>query len=215
MGTVKLGDLRRLTPIDGRFGYGRGQPVDRHYIEQFLAAHASDIYGTVLEVGDASYTRRFGGSRVIRSEVLSPQIREGVTLVGDLSSGEGLTSDTFDCAVITQTLLLIYDVHAALTTLRRILKSGGVLLLTVPGICQIARADDERWGDFWRFTPRGTGRLVGDVFGADNTRVESRGNVLSATAFLYGLAAHELTPEELAHHDPDYPVTIAVRAEKR
>src|SRR6185312_2075371 len=63
-GRVRFGDLRRTTPIASDFGYARGGPVDRYYIEGFLARHADDIRGRVLEVGDASYTHRFGGSRV-------------------------------------------------------------------------------------------------------------------------------------------------------
>ena len=37
--------------------------MDRHYIERFLAQHAVDVQGRVLEVGDDAYTRRFGGER--------------------------------------------------------------------------------------------------------------------------------------------------------
>ena len=44
--------------------------------------------------------------------------------------------------------------------------------------------------------------------------VETHGNVLAATAFLYGIALEELRKEELDFSDPDYEVTIAVRAVK-
>jgi hypothetical protein len=36
--------------------------------------------------------------------------------------------------------------------------------------------------------------------------------VLAASAFLYGLSAAELTPEELDAVDACYPVTVAARA---
>jgi len=55
--TIDLGDLRRITPIDSGFGLGRGKPVDRHYIEDFLARNRDDIRGRVLEVGEDTYTR--------------------------------------------------------------------------------------------------------------------------------------------------------------
>ena len=42
--------------------------------------------------------------------------------------------------------------------------------------------------------------------------VESHGNVLAASAFLYGLATSELTRVELDWRDPEYEVLIAVRA---
>jgi len=44
--------------------------------------------------------------------------------------------------------------------------------------------------------------------------VEAFGNVLAACAFLHGLSAEDLTPEELNHHDPDYQLLITVRARK-
>jgi hypothetical protein len=43
---------------------------------------------------------------------------------------------------------------------------------------------------------------------------EARGNVLLADGFLYGLAAHERTREELEHDDARFPVSILVRAFK-
>jgi hypothetical protein len=39
--------------------------------------------------------------------------------------------------------------------------------------------------------------------------------VLSATGFLYGLAASDLTGDELAAHDRLYEVIVGVRAVKR
>jgi hypothetical protein len=56
--------------------------------------------------------------------------------------------------------------------------------------------------------------LFGDVFGREDVEVTTYGNVLSASSFLYGLAAEELAPEQLAYEDPDFPVTVAIRAVK-
>ena len=54
VGRVRLGSLRRLKPISPDWGSERGLPIDRYYIGQFLAAHAQDIRGHVLEIGDDS-----------------------------------------------------------------------------------------------------------------------------------------------------------------
>jgi hypothetical protein len=115
--------------------------------------------------------------------------------------------------VLTQTLHLIYDVRAAISTLHRILRPGGVLLTTFPGISQI---DHYEWGEswYWAFTARSARRLFEEVFAADGVKVETHGNVFAATAFLQGIALEELRREELDHNDPDYQVTIAVRAVK-
>ena len=45
--------------------------IERHYIEAFLEQHASDIQGRVLEMGDPTYTVKFGGSRVTQADVLT------------------------------------------------------------------------------------------------------------------------------------------------
>jgi len=212
---VHWGTLRRLTPVSRVFGFDRGLCLDRYYIEGFLGRCSSDIKGRVLEIGDASYTRRFGGQRVTQSDVLhvepgNPQ----ATLVGDLSTGQGVPASSFDCLVLTQTFLVIYDIKEAVCNCHAALKPGGVLLATFPGISQISRYDMDRWGDYWRFTDASARRLFGDVFGPENVTVNTYGNVLVACAFLHGLAAHELRQKELDYRDPDYQVIITVRAVK-
>ncbi len=215
VGRVRFGDLRRLTPISRCFGFDRGLPVDRYYIERFLARNASEIVGRVLEIGDDSYTRRFGGSRVSRSDVL--HVHAGnprATYVGDLTDPDVLPANTFDCIVLTQTLQLIYDVPLAIRCVHRALAPGGAVLVTAPGISQIDRGE---WGRtwFWSFTPAALRRLFGEVFGPDAVMVERYGNVFSATAFLQGLAVEELETSDLDPVDEAYPVIVALRARKR
>jgi hypothetical protein len=214
LGRTRFGDLYRLTPISDCFGFDRGLPVDRYYIERFLARHASEIAGHVLEIGDAEYTQKFGGARVSRSDVL--HVHQGnprATIVGDVTDPAVLPPSAFDCIVITQTLQLIFDVRLAIERLHRALAPGGVALVTVPGISQIDRG---KWGQtwFWSFTPLAMRRLFGDVFGADGVVVESYGNVFAATAFLQGLAVEELHTADLDPIDDAYPVIVAVRARK-
>ncbi len=215
-GHVRFGDLRRLDPISHNFGFDRGLPIDRYYIEHFISAHQSDVRGHVLEVGDDQYTRKFGGKHVDRSDVISlNQGNLNSTIVADLTHADHLASDTFDCILFTETLQHIYDVRAALQTLHRLLKPGGTLLAAFNGIGQIPRHDMERWGDYWRFTDLSASRLFGEIFSQEHVKVETFGNVLSAAGLLYGLAAEELRPAELEYRHPDYQVLIAVRAEKR
>ena len=214
VGSVSFGNLRRVTPVSRKFGYDRGTPVDRCYIEGFLSRNAADVRGRVLEVGDDAYTRRFGGDRPVQRDVL--HVSEGhpqATVVADLTSADHIPSNAYDCIILTQTLQLIYDVRAALATLHRILKPGGVLLATMPGISQI---DHYEWGSswYWSFTDKSARRLFGEVFRDSHVRVETHGNVLVATAFLQGLALEELQAGVLDYNDPDYQLIIAVRAVK-
>jgi SAM-dependent methyltransferase len=209
--------LRRITPISRRFGWDRGLPIDRYYIERFLAQRAHAIRGHVLEIQDNTYTLKFGGDRVTRSDVLDiAEDNPHATIKADLTRADQLPGETFDCIICTQTLLLIYDLRAALRTLHRLLKPGGVLLVTVPGIAHpICRDEVERdGGDYWRFTNFSARRLFAEFFPADNVEVEAYGNVLTAIAFLHGLAVEELLPSELEYCDPDYEVSIAIKATK-
>jgi SAM-dependent methyltransferase len=213
---VRFGSLRRLTPIASDYGFSRGGPVDRYYIENFLAAHSADIRGRVLEIGDRSYTVRFGGHRVTQSDVLHVEAgNPQATFVGTLTDAPQLPSDAFDCVILTETLFLIYDFRAALETLHRILKPGGALLATFPGVShQICRDEADRWGDYWRFTSYSARRMFGEVFSPDKVQVETFGNVLVAVAFLHGLSAAELKREELDFRDRNYECSITVRAVK-
>src|SRR5713101_8298327 len=106
------------------------------------------------------------------------------------------------------------QVKAAVANSYAALKSGGVLLATCTGISQISRYDMDRWGDYWRLTDASARRLFGDVFGIGNVSIATYGNVRSATAYLQGLAAEDLTEKELEYRDRDYQVVIAVRAVK-
>ena len=214
-GTLRLGSLRRTRPISANYGFDRGTPVDRQYIHRFLQAHAGDVKGRVLEVGDDEYTREFGGSRVTSSEVLhAAEGNPRATVVADLTDAPQLESGVYDCLICTQTLLLIYDVRAAVATLERILAPGGVLLLTVPGVSRICREEAETWGDFWRFTSMSLTRLLEERFPREAIEVQAFGNVLTAVAMLHGIAAEELTGGELDASDPDYEVTLAARVVK-
>ncbi len=213
--TLDLGDLRRLTPIDSGFGLGRGKPVDRHYIEDFLRRHSGDIRGRVLEVAENDYTLEYGGERVTQSDILhADESNPRASLIGDLAAVNPLPSDAFDCFICTQTLTYIYDVQRAVRTIRRILAPGGVLLATVPGISQISPYDRDRWGEYWRFTAQSLGRLLGEEFGSANVEVEVYGNVLASTAFLQGLCTGDLRQDELDHRDQRYPMLVAGRAVK-
>lgn len=207
---ARLGNLRRTTPVSQRYGFDRGTPVDRYYIDKFLTAHRADIRGCGLEVKNAGYLRRYG-TGLERVDILDIDASNpDATIVADLSAADGAPDAAFDCFVLTQTLQFIYDWRAALGHARRILRPGGVLLVTVPAVSRLDRTLSEI--DYWRFTPPGCRRMFGEVFGADRVRVESYGNVLSANAFLMGLAAEELTAKELETADPAFPVLIGVRA---
>lgn len=207
---VRFRHLHRREPLSRRWGFERGKPVDRFYIERFLAAHAADVRGVVLEIGDPGYTRRFGGARVTRSEVLHVDPgAPGATLTGNLETGDGVPADAFDCILLTQTLQFTYDLAAVVGHLHRALREGGVLLLSAPGISAMS---GDRWQEYWRFTDMSVRRLLEERFPAAAVAVEAHGNLLAAGAFLAGMSRQELRLTELLERDPAFQLVVTARA---
>ena len=218
IGMGRLG-MRRLTPVSRNFGFDRGDPVDRYYIDQFMQRHATApgvVRGTVLEVSEPLYIDRYADrDQLDRMEILDASAANPrATVVADLRDAPELESESFDCVICTQTLLLIYELRSAIETLHRILKPGGTLLVTVPGVSQICHPEMETWGDYWRFTTLSARRLLEEFFDPGRVTAETYGNVFTAAAFLYGVAAQELKRSQLDFRDPDYQVLIGIKAVK-
>lgn len=206
--------LEAVGPVSRSFGEDRGLPIDRYYIERFLAGRQQLITGTVLEIADDKYCRRFGRN-VSRYEVLHiDRNNPKATIVGDLTRPDTLPAGAVDCFVCTQTFNFIYDFTAAVQGAHRLLKPGGHLLATVAGISQISRYDMDRWGDYWRFTTLSAQKAFEAVFGAGNVTIDYYGNCLAAVSLLRGLAAEEFSSGALEQKDPDYEVIVTVVARK-
>lgn len=212
---VDFAGLTTATPVSRVFGLDRGTPVNRYYIEKFLAAHSAAIRGRVLEVGGSDYSRRFGGERVERCEVLHATAENpNATIIGDLTDPVTLPAEAMDCFICTQTFDCIFDLQKAVFGAHRLLKPGGILLATMSGIGQISRYDMDRWGEYWRFTTASAARLFEPVF-AGGVEVGSFGNVAAAIAFLQGVAVEELPdPVLLDENDADYQLVVTVVARK-
>jgi SAM-dependent methyltransferase len=204
-------------PVSREFGFDRGLPIDRFYIETFLEHHSQDVRGDVLEFMGDSYTMRFGGEQVRKSDVL--EVVAGnpkATIIADLTNPDQLEPELFDCIICTQVLQMIFDVRSAVAQLHRVLRPGGVLLVTGSGISKVGRhLGVDPWGEYWRFTAQSLAMLLGERFASDSVTVESYGNVRAAAAFLYGIAAQELPPNALTRQDANYELLVAGRAIKK
>jgi SAM-dependent methyltransferase len=204
----------RTAPLSSEWGSERGTLIDRYYIEHFLNQHREDICGHVIEIKDSSYTDLFGVD-VQHKDVLDINpANPHATVIADLCAADAVAADQFDCFILTQTLHLIYDIHAAVSHVHRMLRPGGVLLATVPVISRIV----PRYGlqtDYWRFTTASCNRLFGDQFGPGQVTIQSYGNVSTAIAFLAGMAREELPDKVLASHDDYFPMLVSIRAVKQ
>lgn len=208
-------NILTIKPISRVFGLDRGLPIDRYYIEKFLFENKQLIKGVTLEIAESTYTKKFGNEKVKKALIFN--VKESnikSDIIGNLATGEGITKNLVDCFIMTQTLPFIYDIHGAVKNAVKILKPGGCLLITVPGITQISRYDMSRWGQYWSFTDQSLRKLFEEVIPPSSISIKTYGNVKSAAYFLYGFAQHELTRKELEYQDSDYQLIIGAVIKK-
>uniref|UniRef100_A0A7C4TNP2 Methyltransferase domain-containing protein n=1 Tax=candidate division WWE3 bacterium TaxID=2053526 RepID=A0A7C4TNP2_UNCKA len=202
---------RSLEPISKKFGFDRGTPVDRYYIEKFLEANKGLIEGKCLEIHDNHYTKKYGAEKVTHSDALDVDTdNKAANIIGDLRNLTNVQSNSYDCLIITHTFGVIDEYERAIAECHRILKPGGVLLATVSAM---GIAWDVK-NSFWRFTVASASYVFSKYFKKDLLEVDSYGNVLSGQAFWVGLGAEELSIEELNHNDKHFPVIVTIKAEK-
>lgn len=202
-----------MKPFCREFGFTEGTPIDRYYIEYFLEKHKNDIFGDVVEIADNEYTMKYGNDKVDHSYVMHVNGWGENVIKGNLESGEGIEENQYDCAIITQTLMFIYDFSAAIYNIYKMLKPGGVALITVAGISQLAREDAGNWGSYWCFQPDALIKGFKEKFNG-NIQIESYGNVKLAVAMLYGMCSEEIPQELYEYNDEQYPLIIGVRVKR-
>jgi SAM-dependent methyltransferase len=211
---INWGDLRKSVPISRNYGYDRGTPVDRYYIEKFLEENKADIRGSVLEIKDRSYTERFGGRRVSFSEILDIDTSNKLaTIYADLRDTSALPRAKYDCIILTQALHVIDDYDVVIKNLYKMLKKNGILLCTLPSVSRID-GDFGEEGDFWRFTKASAQYIFKRHFIEDKLQIKTYGNVFTNICFLEGVSVEEITPEELDYYDKYFPLIVCVRAAK-
>lgn len=203
-----------MKPMTTDWGFSRGLPVDRPYIEQFLSQHALCIQGHVLEVGDCVYTQEYGGERVSQSDILDNNNHSRkATIVEDITDARTIMANTYDCLIFTQVLVLIRHCDKALAEMNRILKPGGTALITVPGISHISPLPNEAAHWSWSFYPNTLRWLLEEAkFEKKSIDIQSYGNLKTTVAFLAGLAQQDLEKQDYIINDPSYPLIVTARA---
>jgi SAM-dependent methyltransferase len=197
-------------PLSTVYGFDRGKPADRRWIESFLAGHAQAISGRCLEVQSDEYARHFGGDRVSNVEVLDIDAgNPGATIVGDLQDLDTVPDATFDCVIVTQTLQYLREPRRAVSELHRVLAASGTALVTVPCLGRVEPADG---ADYWRFMPEGAKALFADL--EWRVSIEHFGNALLGVAMWTGMAVEDLPDRVWKTDDPAWPCIVGIAATK-
>lgn len=202
-------------PVSREFGLERGKAIDRYYIEHFLEDNSDLIRGNCIEIAENTYTLRYGGNQVKNAEVLHVEGWGDNVIKGNLETGEGIPKEKYDCAIITQTLMFIFDIKHAAENIYGMLNTGGNALITVSGISQISRYDADLWGSYYSFYEDALNKLFIPLFGKANVKIETYGNVKTACAMLCGLCQEDLVEEDFKTVDRDYPVIISAVLTKK
>jgi len=206
----RWGNLRRTQPFSTSFGFDRGTPVDRYYVERFFRENQQYIRGDVLEIQMSGYTQRFGtGVHLAHSVDINPSVEP--TFVCDLADSDGvLPSARYDCFLLPSTPQHLQRLEPSLRHALRVLKPGGVALATSAALVPLIPDGP----DYWHCSPAGWRQIVERVWAGCEVRVQSYGNCLAAVAAMLGLAFEELTPAELDVEDPRYPVVVTLWCRK-
>jgi hypothetical protein len=212
---VRWGNLRRLSPVSTVYGVERGTPVDRWYMHEFFRGRRELIRGSVLEVQGTEWSTAYGGADVRRVDILDVDpTNPRATVVADLCDPASLPESRYDCIVLPQTLQYLADLDTAIRNLWRAKAAGGTVLITAPTISKLDPTCGST-GDRWRFTNAALDTLVSRNLPDASVEIVEYGNVLTAVSFLLGIAAEELSPAELAHRDPEFPLLVCASISDR
>lgn len=201
-------------PISKYYGLERGNSIDRYYIDKFLERNKNKIRGKCLEILNNHYTTKYSIEKDIESDVLDiDKENKKASIIDDLRNLKKISDNTYDCIILTQVLQFIDDLDSAVSECFRILKPGGVLLVTLPSISRIDCVANIK-GDFWRFTKASAKFLFEKQFESSELDINSFGNAKSGAYFFVGFSQEDVSQKVLEENDQNFPVIITVRAEK-
>lgn len=206
--SLAWGDLRRLVPICPWFGFSRGTPIDRYYLEHFARDVREQVCGCVVDIGGRpAFWQKLGFARVSRRCVVDIAPQSGVDVVGNAADPLLFEADSVDGVLAFNVLEHCPVPQAVVDAVRRWLRPGGKLFCMVPSVQRVHRMPS----DYCRLLPAALEVLFRDW---STMRLHVYGNPLTSIAALMGVAAEELDVGELDALHPDYPVATCAVATK-
>ncbi len=200
--------------ISKRYGFDRGKPIDRYYIEKFIENNKEVIRGKCLEIDNDFYTVRFGGKMVSHKDVLDIIETKRANIKGDIRNLKGkIADDVYDCIILTQTLNVLDDYESSIGECYRILRPGGVLLVTMPTVSpSTSKGNSET--NMWRFSVLGAKYVFGKFFNKEKLKVIGMGNMEAVKFFWMGMSIEDMNEEGLSFKNGDKALIIGIRATK-
>lgn len=181
--------------------------LDRTLLIEGLAAEAGEMRGKLLDVGcgDRPYAYLFknidryygiehpGAVMNVESalRVSFARLRGVVDAFADAKEIP-FVDGTFDCCLCTEVLEHVPDPRIVLNEIRRVLKPGGKVLITVPFVGELHQVPY----DYWRFTPYGLAELFNNS-GFEVARIHSRGTFAIVAGTVCAHAIYRLGAREI------------------
>lgn len=181
----------RDTPLQA-FIRGNRQALERELADsprkQFFSPAAYSQYAVTLPLllkfargrlidlgcGDMPFRSLVGGQLTGYDSLdLFPR-NASVTYVGDIQNMTMIPDETYDTALCVEVLEHVPDPFRAAREIYRILKSGGILVMSVP---HLSRLHDEPH-DYYRYTRHGVRHLL-EQAGFEVAQLEKRGGIVS------------------------------------
>lgn len=205
---IDWGSLRRLMPVCGNFGFTRGWPVDRYYLDQYIAKISNLVTGNVLEVGvyvSDPMKKKFPHSKSFHAvDVIKT---DKVDYAGDIHERSLFSEGSFDTILCFNVLEHCKMPWVVVENMHHWVKKGGQVFCMVP-VTQRRHEDPK---DCWRILPQSLEWMFKSFSKAE---IHCRGNPLTAVSALLGIPSDELSKKELDFDHPDYPVAAFVSCEK-
>ncbi|MBK1987560.1 class I SAM-dependent methyltransferase [Sphaerospermopsis aphanizomenoides BCCUSP55] len=206
--SLNWGDLKKTVPICQAFGLTRGKPVDRYYLNKFIAEIYPQITGNILEIGGIPKDKDFyqvnpGSSYQIMN--LEPGL--GIDIVGDAHDVSMIQPESFDSIITFNVLEHCYAPWQVVENIYTWLKPGGKCFAMVPSAVRLHATPM----DYWRPLPDAFAWMFRNF---SQKKLYVYGNPISVIASYHGIATEELTTEELDAFHPDYPVATCIVAQK-
>lgn len=105
---VNFSDFSTNKPISTVFGLDIGTAIDRYYIENFYNDNKYLINGSVLEVGDDEFSKKYNNQDNHNDILHAVDDGRQDIIVGDLTNINTLPKAKYDCFIATQTLNFIF-----------------------------------------------------------------------------------------------------------
>ena len=207
IGAVDFGDFRRQLPICPQFGNSRGRSIDRYYLDRFVETVRSDVKGVTLEIGGRKVNRELYNFTNVTSYLAMDLTGVDLDIVGDAHDPQAVAEASLDSVVLFNVLEHCERPWIVADNIYRWLKPGGQVFCMVPNAQRMHRVPK----DYWRIFPDALDSLFARF---PRRKLYVYGNPLTTLSAYYGIAANELSRDELDHYHENYPVANCIHAHK-